>query len=85
MFSVFQAEGVISVRYRHRPVAAAKRDEKIVVIDLCIRFAFDPKKRNVGLGVDLPLLLQTQGCLPSFRRAQNRAEIEMLPEIGISR
>ena len=58
---------------------------KSVVIDLCIRFEFDPKRRNVGLGVNLPLLLQTQGCSPSFRRAQNRAEIEMLPENDISR
>lgn len=47
-----------SVRYRHRPIAAAKRGEKTVIFDFCVRFDIDSKGRNVGFGVNLPFYLK---------------------------
>ena len=41
-----------SVRYRHRPIAAAKRGEKTVIFDFCVRFYLDAKGRDVGFGTE---------------------------------
>ena len=54
------------VRYRHRPIAAAKRGEKTVIFDFCVRFDLDAKGRNVGFGVNLPFYLKLKAVYHLF-------------------